>query len=258
MKILFISGEVSPFTAATPNADLIRKLPEWLNDTGNYEIRIVMPRYGTINERKNRLHEVIRLSSKTPVTVGERSEPFTVKVASIPGIRLQVYFVDNNYYFKRKGIFADKDGGVFNDNEERAWFFSQAALETTRNLGWKPDVIYVNGWIASLVPMLVRTRFAEDALFEQSKIIYTPDEIPVKVHFTPGHLAAFGITEDRFANIPLDQAGTFYADSVAHLNSEADYAQTDSDTQWVFAEEKEDIMAQMLQTFAKLQNVEVL
>lgn len=257
MKILFISGEVSPFTTQTANAELMRKLPELLNDTGKYEIRIVMPRYGTINERKNRLHEVIRLSSKTPISVGERSEPFTVKVASIPGIRLQVYFVDNNYYFKRKGVFADKDESVFPDNDARAWFFSQAALETTRNLGWKPDFVFVNGWIGAFTPMLMRTRFENEPLFEQSKIIYIPDEMPVSVKLTTERATAFGLADTRFVSKELREIGGIYADGIGYLNETSMHHDPEL-LEWTWDKDHDAILAQTLEVMARLQGVEVL
>src|SRR5690554_2200332 len=120
-RVLFVSGEVTPFAKVSDLADLVRQLPEKLQESGDFEVRIMMPRYGTISERRNRLHEVIRLSG-AEIPMGEASETLKVKVASIPGIRLQVYFMDNRAYFKRKGVFGDKQGHDFEDNAERALF----------------------------------------------------------------------------------------------------------------------------------------
>jgi len=179
MRVLFISGEVAPFTKETEVAGLARSLPEYVHDTGQFETRIMMPRYGIISERRNRLHEVIRLSGRD-IKMGEEEHTLKVKVASIPGIRLQVYFMDSVYYFKRKGIIADRDGKLFDDNAQRALFFGRSALETIRNLGWKPDIVHAFGWISGLVPWLLRTEFAGDDLFTGTKCVYTPDDAPAE------------------------------------------------------------------------------
>lgn len=172
-RILYVSGEVEPYIEGSDMAGLVRTLPERLQESGDYEVRIMMPRYGLIHERRNRLHEVIRLSG-TDVSMGEETETLKVKVASIPGIRLQVYFMDNSRYFKRKGLHADKQGALFVDNAERALFFGRAVLETLRKLRWSPDVIHAFGWISGLIPMLLTTEFADDPLFVDTKVVYTP------------------------------------------------------------------------------------
>lgn len=176
MRILFVSEEVAPFTCNSETADLVRMLPEQLQETGDFEVRIMMPRYGLISERRNRLHEVIRLSGNE-VEIDGRKETLKVKVASIPGIRLQVYFMDNSYYFKRKGIHADKEGQSFKDNAQRALFFSKSVLHTIHNLGWTPDIVHCFGWMSSLTPLLLRTEFSQDPIFEKAKSIYTPGRV---------------------------------------------------------------------------------
>ncbi len=173
MRILFVSEEVAPFTCNSETADLVRMLPEQLQETGDFEVRIMMPRYGLISERRNRLHEVIRLSGNE-IEIDSRKETLKVKVASIPGIRLQVYFMDNSYYFKRKGIHADRDGESFNDNAQRALFFSKSVLHTIHNLGWAPDLVHCFGWMSSLTPLLLRTEFSQDPVFEKARSVYTP------------------------------------------------------------------------------------
>lgn len=216
MRILFVAGEVAPFSSTTKAAKLIRKLPEQLQERGDIESRIVMPRYGTVSERRNRLHEVIRLSGST-ITVGERSETLKVKVASIPGIRLQVYFMDNAHYFKRKGLFQErKSEKVFEDNAERALFFGRAALTTTENLGWAPDVVHASGWIAGLVPYLLKTEFADHELLKHSKSVYTPDAAPVEVAFSAEEVAALGLPEaEKVAGQELREVGMAFADALA-------------------------------------------
>jgi starch synthase len=179
-RILFVSDEVEPFSKSSATATLVRNLPEQLQHAGDYEMRIMMPRYGTISERKNRLHEVIRLSG-TEIEMSDRNETLKVKVASIPGIRLQVYFMDNNHYFKRKGVYATKQGSVFDDNLARALFFARSSLETIRNLGWGPDVVHAFGWMSGFVPMLLRTEFGTDELFANTKAIFTPNQVDFDV-----------------------------------------------------------------------------
>lgn len=185
MRILFVSEEVAPFTCASETADLVRMLPEQLQESGDFEIRIMMPRYGIISERRNRLHEVIRLSGNQ-IEVDGKKELLKVKVASIPGIRLQVYFMDNTHFFKRKGIYEDKEGNTFSDNANRALFFSKSVLQTISNLSWAPDIVHCVGWMSALTPLLLRTEFNDVSLFDKSKSIYTPG------HFSPDHLTPEG------------------------------------------------------------------
>lgn len=178
-RILFVSDEVAPFSKISETAEIVRLLPEQLQETGNYEIRIMMPRYGTISERRNRLHEVIRLSG-TKVKMGGQVEVLKVKVASIPGIRLQVYFMDSNCYFKRKGVYQDKQGTLFDDNLDRALFFGRASLETINKLGWQPDIVHAFGWMSSFVPLLLRTEYGNNPLFENTGVFYTPNTIDLE------------------------------------------------------------------------------
>jgi starch synthase len=211
LRILFVSDEVEPFSAKSITAKLSRYLPERLQESGDYEVRIMMPRYGTISERKNRLHEVIRLSG-TEIDMVDRTETLKVKVASIPGIRLQVYFMDNSHYFKRKGIYANKQGQPFEDNLERALFFGRSSLETIRNLGWGPDVVHGFGWLSGFVPMLLRTEYAGDPLFENVKILYTPGDADLGATISDAFAAAFHLDADT-PGLEPSQTGVSYADS---------------------------------------------
>ncbi len=214
MRVLFVAGEVAPFSKTTEVAQLLRELPERLQEAGGCEVRIVMPRYGTVSERRNRLHEVIRLSGDV-IAVGDREETLKVKVASIPGIRLQVYFMDNVHYFKRKGTFKDrKTDQLFEDNAERALYFARTALKTVENLGWAPDVVHASGWIAGLVPALLKTERADDELFKDAKAVYTPDEAEVEVRLTAEEAAALGLPAD-VAGQEIREVGAAYADAVA-------------------------------------------
>ncbi len=213
MRILFVSDEVEPFSSSSITAKLARYLPEQLQESGDYEVRIMMPRYGTISERKNRLHEVIRLSG-TEIDMVDRTETLKVKVASIPGIRLQVYFMDNTHYFKRKGVYANKQGAGFDDNVERALFFGRSALETIRNLGWGPDVVHGFGWLSGFVPMLLRTEFAGDPLFENVKVLYTPGEVDLGTAVSEKQASAFGL--DGSAGREPSSIGIAHADATVY------------------------------------------
>ena len=173
-RVLFVAADLAPFTEVSEIAPLARTLPERLQETGTYELRIMMPRYGVISERKNRLHEVIRLSG-AEIVAGEAKETLKVKVASIPGLRLQVYFMENVRHFKRKGAYEGREGEQYDDNAERALFFGRAALATIRNLGWTPDLVHALGWAGAFVPYLVRHDFAADPHLGKAKVLYTPD-----------------------------------------------------------------------------------
>lgn len=178
MKVLYAAAEISPFARMTNTADLLRFLPASLQDKG-YEIRILLPKYGTINDRRNRLHEVIRLSG-IEVEVGENVETMRIKVASIPNAKLQVYFLDNDKYFERKSLFMDPDSGEhYDDNDERLVFYNKGVLETVMKLGWKPDIIHCHDWPSGLIPLLVKQKYNED-LFKDSEIVYN-------IHHTENH-----------------------------------------------------------------------
>lgn len=214
MRILFVSDEVVPFTSSSVTANLVRLLPEQLQESGEYEVRIMMPRYGSISERKNRLHEVIRLSG-TSIRMGQQSETLKVKVASIPGIRLQVYFMDNNAYFKRKGIYQEKTGKVYEDNAARALFFGRAALATIGNLGWNPDVVHAFGSMSSLVPMLLRTELSTLPLFENTRTVFTPGESDINPVLTPNLVKGIGLPDDpRVIGHTANEVGVAFADAV--------------------------------------------
>ncbi len=171
MKILYAAAEIAPFARMTHTADLLRFLPASLQDKG-FEIRILLPKYGTINDRRNRLHEVIRLSG-IEVEVGEKVESMRIKVASIPNAKLQVYFLDNDTFFKRKGMFKDpKSEEWYDDNSERLVFYNKGVLETVIKLGWEPDIIHCHDWPAGLIPLLVKTKYKDQAIFDRTRIVY--------------------------------------------------------------------------------------
>lgn len=171
LRILYVASEIDPFLSTTQAAEFLRKLPQAMQERG-MEIRILVPRFGLINERKNRLHEVVRLSGIN-ITVGEEEKPLVIKVASIPNARLQVYFIDNEDYFHRKNVFHDNNNNFFTDNDERAIFFCKGVLETVKKLGWSPDIVHCNDWMTSLIPLYLKTTYKLDPVFKNSKSIFS-------------------------------------------------------------------------------------
>ncbi|MDB4835431.1 glycogen/starch synthase [Cyclobacteriaceae bacterium] len=170
-RILYVANEINPFLEVSQVADFVRKLPQVMQEKG-MEIRILVPRFGLINERRNRLHEVVRLSGIN-IEVGEEEKPLIIKVASIPNAKLQVYFIDNEDYFKRKYVFHDKNDEFYADNDERAIFFCKGVLETVKKLGWAPDVVHCNDWMTGLIPLYLKTTYKNDPIFENSKSIFS-------------------------------------------------------------------------------------
>ncbi len=168
-RILYVSSEVVPYLAENEVSLTSYDAPKMINDQGG-QIRIFMPRYGSINERRHQLHEVIRLSGMNLV-VNDMDMPLIIKVASIPKERIQVYFIDNDEYFKRKSTFTDDDGNLFADNDERAIFFTKGVIETVKKLNWVPDVIHVQGWMASLLPIYLKHYYKDEAIFGDTKIV---------------------------------------------------------------------------------------
>jgi starch synthase len=168
-RILFVSSEVVPYLPETELSSTAFISAKNAHSKG-VQTRIFMPRYGVINERRHQLHEVIRLSGMNLV-VNDIDMPLIIKVASIPKERMQVYFIDNEEYFKRKAVFTDEDDEMFSDNDERAIFFAKGVIETVKKLNWAPDIIHVHGWMASLLPLYLRSFYKEEPLFTESKIV---------------------------------------------------------------------------------------
>lgn len=170
-KILYISQEITPYLPESEMSGIARFLPQGVQERGR-EIRTFMPRYGCVNERRNQLHEVIRLSGMNLV-INDTDHPLIIKVASIQAARMQVYFIDNEDYFQRKFVLNDANGNEFEDNDERAVFFARGVLETVIKLRWAPDIIHCHGWLTSLVPLYIKKYYHNDPLFSQSKVVYS-------------------------------------------------------------------------------------
>ena len=171
VKILYITQEINPYIKETEIADICRQFPQYTIDKG-CEIRTFMPCFGHINERRNQLHEVQRLSGLN-VIIDDNDHPLIIKVATIQATRMQVYFIDNEDYFHRNGIAKDKDGNFFDDNDERGIFYVRSVLDTIKKLRWTPDIIHIHGWISALAPLYIKKSYASDPFFANSKIIYS-------------------------------------------------------------------------------------
>jgi starch synthase len=171
LRILYVASEINPFLQTSEVAEFVRKLPQAMQERG-MEIRILVPRFGLINERKNRLHEVVRLSGIN-IAVGDEEKPLIIKVASVPSAKLQVYFIDNEDYFHRKSVFFDKENNFYPDNDERAIFFCKGVIETVKKLGWSPDIVHCNDWMTSLIPMYLKSTYKNDPLFKDTKTVFT-------------------------------------------------------------------------------------
>jgi starch synthase len=183
-RILYVTSEIEPFLKISDLADFVRDLPQAMQEKG-MEIRILMPRFGVINERKNRLHEVVRLSGIN-IPVGSEEHPLIIKVASIPSAKLQVYFIDNEDYFKRKSVFHDKNEKWHVDNEERSIFFCKGVLETIKKLGWAPDIIHCNDWMSGLIPLYLKTTYKDEPMFKDSKIVFSISDYDLEEKITDG------------------------------------------------------------------------
>ncbi len=168
-KILIISSEVVPYLPQTEQAINSFQIPRAINEHGGHT-RIFMPRYGLINERRHQLHEVIRLSGMNLI-INDMDMPLIIKVASIPKERMQVYFIDNEEYFKRRSILHDDKGKIFKDTDERMIFFTKGVIETVKKLNWSPDIIHLHGWFTALFPLYLKSYFSDEPLFSESKII---------------------------------------------------------------------------------------
>lgn len=170
-KVLFISQEITPYLPETSMSMLCRNLPQGIQERGK-QIRTFMPRFGSINERRNQLHEVIRLSGMNLI-IDDTDHPLIIKVASIQAARMQVYFIDNEDYFSRKNTVADDDGKEFEDNDERIIFFARGVLETTKKLRWAPDVVHCQGWFTTLAPLYIKKTMSDDPYFSGTKVVYS-------------------------------------------------------------------------------------
>ena len=168
-KILYICQQIEPYLPEDEQSSLCRRLSQAMQERGN-EIRTFMPRYGCINERRNQLHEVIRLSGMNLI-IDDNDHQLIIKVASIPSARIQIYFIDNDDFFSRKAALCDAEGRDFADNDERMVFFARGVLETVKKLRWTPDVVHCHGWFSAIAPIYLRKVFDDEPIFRNVKIV---------------------------------------------------------------------------------------
>ncbi|MCB9080959.1 MAG: glycogen/starch synthase [Lewinellaceae bacterium] len=228
-KVLIVTQEMQPYTAASEIAKIARQLPQHIQESG-LEIRVLMPRFGTINERRHRLHEVVRLSGMN-IIVDDDDYPLIIKVASLPEARMQVYFLDNDDFFRRKNIFTDEDGSYYPDNVDRMVFFCKGVLETVRKFGWPPDIVHCHGWMTSLVPFYLKTAYKNDPLFSRVKAVYSVFNETLENTFDDSFFTKASINnltaEDLNAyqseeGIHLHQGAIAFADALVQGSSELD------------------------------------
>ncbi len=201
-RVLFVSQEIMPYLGETKLSRISRDLPQGIQERGK-EIRTFMPRYGLINERRNQLHEVIRLSGMN-IIIDDSDHPLIIKVASIQSARMQVYFIDNEDYFHRKHTMSDASGKEYEDNDERAMFFARGVIETVRKLRWSPDIVHCHGWLSSLVPLYLRSVYHDDPLFSRSRSVYSVYNTGYKKPLNPElatKLIADGVDADAVKSI---------------------------------------------------------
>ncbi len=201
-RVLFVSQEIFPYLPESFMATTTRELPQAIQEKGR-EIRTFMPRYGNINERRNQLHEVIRLSGMNLI-IDDNDQPLIIKVASIQSARMQVYFIDNEEYFQRKLVVTDKNEQYFEDNDERMLFFCKGVIETVKKLGWSPDLIHCHGWMAAMIPVLIKVKYKDDPLFADSKVVlslYNDEFTPAMDKRLAEKLAMDGIPMEQLSQV---------------------------------------------------------
>jgi starch synthase len=229
-RILFFANEMSPYLELTEFSEIVNKLAIKANDN-NFEVRCIMPRFGTINERRHRLHEVVRLSGIN-VSIDNEDFPLQIKVASLPNARLQVYFLDNEDLFKRKYVFTDEKEKWYEDNTLRTVFFCKGALETVKKFGWPPDIIHCSGWMTGLIPFYLKTVYKKEPVFSHSKVVYTIGQTTFSnklgADFVEKAMIHSSLKEKDLeilkdaSNVSLFRTGATYADAITFGSPDID------------------------------------
>ena len=223
-RVLYISQEITPYLAPNALSTFGRMLPQGIQESG-IEVRTFMPRYGCINERRNQLHEVIRLSGLN-IEIDDADHPLIIKVATFQPSRMQIYFIDNDDYFLRHAASGLETETSFEDNDERSIFYVRGVLETVKKLRWIPSVIHCTGWITALSPLYLRKMYADDPTFNQAKIVYSLYDHPFEGTFDERmveKLKMDGFTEEELKSLTgapvdfnaLNRIAIDYADAVA-------------------------------------------
>jgi starch synthase len=236
-RILVVTQEFTPFTETLSEiAEITHNYAQFMQDNG-MEVRILMPRYGSINERRHRLHEVVRLSGMN-ITVDDEDYPLIIKVASLPGTRMQIYFLDSEEFFKRKKMYTDNDDKPFEDNMDRMVFFCKGVIETVKKFGWAPDIVHCHGWMTSLIPAYLKNHYKNEPIFQNARFVYSvyQDNDGVSPQLEPqftektcsNQLTEDSIKEYITANgIDLHRGATFYSDAVVLDKSKVEWSHDD-------------------------------
>ena len=231
-KVLFITQEITPYVSESEMSLVGRNLPQAIQEKGR-EIRTFMPKWGNINERRNQLHEVIRLSGMNLI-IDDTDHPLIIKVASIQSARMQVYFIDNDDYFQNRLQVVDENGVEYEDNDARAIFYARGVLETVKKLRWCPDVIHCHGWMTALVPLYIKKAYKDEPSFRDAKVVFSLYDNDFKEPFHPdfaSKLLLKGISKKDVADLkePIDytalcKLAVDYSDGVIqqseHVNEE--------------------------------------
>ena len=210
-KILYVCQEIMPYLPETELSTLSRRLVQAMQERGN-EIRTFMPRYGCINERRNQLHEVIRLSGMNLI-IDDNDHQLIIKVASIPSAPIQIYFIDNDDFFARKAVITDAEGNEFEDNDERAIFFARGVLETVKKLNWSPNIVHCMGWMSAIVPIYLKKVFNDDPLFRDVKVVVSLCDDSFEQPFNEGFaqkVANEGVKDEKLADLTLPSYENLY------------------------------------------------
>lgn len=230
-KVLFINQEIIPYVSESQMAVAGREIPQAIQESG-YEIRTFMPRWGMINERRNQLHEVIRLSGMN-IIIDESDHPLLIKVASIQQARMQVYFIDNDDYFHKRLAKNDENGEEYADNAERAIFYARGVLETVKKLRWSPDIIHCNGWMSIIVPFFLKTAYKDEPTFANTKCVFSAyDDMPANPPMERFAKAVnfHGATSKKIAAADVDitspdfwaKLGVAFSDGFIQMSSHSD------------------------------------
>ncbi len=207
-KILFITQEITPYLPESEISTICRHLPQGVQERGR-EIRTFMPKFGSINERRNQLHEVIRLSGMNLI-IDDTDHPLIIKVASIQSARMQVYFIDNDDFFQRKYVTADEEGNEYADNDERSIFYIRGVLETVKKLRWIPDLIHCHGWISALTGLYIKRMYADDPCLRNAKVIYSLYDDGFKQPLNPNFYKKLKMDGAKDSDIKLLKTDTSY------------------------------------------------
>ncbi len=230
-KVLFITTEIEPFVTENKNSLMGRILPQSIQECG-HEIRTFSPKWGTINERRNQLHEVIRLSGMNLI-IDDTDHPLIIKVASLPSARMQIYFIDNDDYFMKRGILTDKDGVEYSDNGERAIFYARGVLETVKKLRWVPDVIHCYGWASALAPLYIKQAYKDEPSFRDVKVVMevSPKEFEQDLGVENAKFVEYkdvryddikDICTKTYGHTELEKIGVKFSDGVIIENKDVD------------------------------------